>query len=95
MILTGIASNSDKPVEESTCRFVQLGRTNIVKSTIQQHAGEKRPLDTDNLPTESNAAKRNILDGATLIVSCRTSAQIVVFLNIFISLTLTVTFLLF
>lgn len=92
-ILTGITGKSVTALGEQTCRFIQFGRTNIVHATILENAGEKRPLDTDNLQPESNAAKRNHLDGATLNVSSRTSQQVVGFPNVFISLTLTVTFL--
>lgn len=100
MTLTGMTNNSFSAVKEPTCRFVLLGRTNIVNSTFQQHAGEKRPLDTDNLPTDNlstelNSAKRNRLDVATAIVSSHPSPQVVGFPNIFISVTSTVTLLLF
>jgi hypothetical protein len=82
-IFTGMSNNSHSAAEESTCRFVQLGRTNIGISSIQQQVGKKRPLDTENLPAESNAAKLIRLDGATLNVSSRTSSQVVGFQNIF------------
>ncbi len=83
-ISTGMSNNSRSAAEESTCRFVQLGRTNIGISSIQQQGGKKRPLDTDNLPADLNAAKLIRLDGATLNVSSRTSSQVVGFPNIFL-----------
>ncbi len=83
-ILTGMSNNSLRAVEESTCRFVQMSRTNIVISTFQEQGGEKRTLDTESLPTESNAAKRNHSDGATLNFSSSISSQVVGFPNILI-----------
>jgi hypothetical protein len=42
IVLTGTTSVMVIVVREPTSRFVQLGGTNIVNSTIQQNAGEKR-----------------------------------------------------
>ena len=68
---------SDKSTSKGctcTCTCEKLSLTNTGVCTIQEQHGEKRSLDSDNLPSETyKEAKRICLDDATVNLCSRVS----------------------